>query len=109
MSKFILLYNGPATPMEEMTPEQGESVMQKWQAWIETVGDDMLDIGAPIAKGTEIVDDGSSGTATQLNGYSILEAANMDAAKALVDGHPFLSDRSGAFAVEIQELLPVPM
>jgi hypothetical protein len=54
-------------------------------------------------------DDGSSGTATQLNGYSIVEAGDVNAVKALLDGHPFLSDRSGNFSVEIHELLPVPV
>ena len=109
MAKFILLYNGPATPMEQMTPEQGQAVMEKWQAWIGRVGGALIDVGAPMANGEAIVDDGSSGTATQLNGYTIVEAADTDAVKALLDDHPFLSDRSGKFSVEIHELLPVPV
>lgn len=109
MAKFILLYNGPATPMEEMTPEQGQAVMEKWQAWIGRVGAAMTDIGAPMANGEAVVDDGSPGTASLLNGYSIVEAADASAAKELVTDHPFLSDRSGKFSVEIHELLPVPV
>ena len=62
-----------------------------------------------MANGEAVVGDGSSDAATQLNGYSIVEADDMDAAKALVDGHPFLSDGGGAFSVEVHELLPVPM
>lgn len=109
MAKFILLYNGPATPMEQMTPEQGQAVMEKWQAWMGRVGDALIDVGAPMANGEAMVDDGSPGTATQLNGYSIVEASDTDAAKALLDDHPFLSDRTGEFSVEIHELLPVPV
>ena len=109
MAKFILLYNGPATPMEQMTPEQGQAVMGKWQAWMGKVGDALIDVGAPMANGEAIVDDGSSGTATQLNGYTIVEADDTDAVRVLLDGHPFLSDRSGKFSVEIHELLPVPV
>ena len=109
MARFILLYNGPATPMEEMTPEQGQAVMEKWQAWMGRVGDALIDIGAPMANGEAIVDDGSSGTATQLNGYTIVEADDTNAVKALLDDHPFLSDGSGKFSVEIHELLPVPV
>ena len=108
MPKFILLYNGPATPMEEMTPEQGQAVMAKWQEWIGRVGDSMTDIGSPMANGEAIVDDGSSGAVSPLNGYSIIEADDIAGAKALVDGHPFLSEGSGKFSVEIHELLPVP-
>jgi hypothetical protein len=33
----------------------------------------------------------------------------VNAVKALLDGDPFLSDRSGNFSVEIHELLPVPV
>ena len=44
----------------------------------------------------------------ELAGYSIIEAVDMSAAKALVDGHPFLSGSTGDFAVEIHELMPVP-
>lgn len=109
MAKFILLYNGPATPMEQMTPEQGQAVMEKWQAWMGGVGDALIDVGAPMANGEAMVDDGSPGTATQLNGYSIVEASDTDAAKALLDDHPFPSDRTGEFSVEIHELLPVPV
>lgn len=109
MAKFILLYNGPATPMEQMTQEQGQAVMEKWQAWMGRVGDALIDVGAPMANGEAIVDDGSSGTATQLNGYSIVEADDSKAVRDLLDGHPFLSDRSGKFSVEIHELLPVPV
>jgi hypothetical protein len=82
VARFILLYNGPATPMEEMAPEQGQAVMERWQAWIGRVGDAMIDVGAPMANGEVVVDDGSLGTAAQLNGYSILEAADAGAAKS---------------------------
>jgi hypothetical protein len=32
MSKFILLYRGPATPMDQITPEVSEQIGQAWQA-----------------------------------------------------------------------------
>lgn len=108
MSKFILLYNGPATPPEQMSKEQTEKVMGAWKTWMEKLGPAMLDMGQPMAKGKAVVDDGSEGAATDLNGYSIIEADNMDEAVKLVDGHPFLSDKTGEFSVEVFELLPVP-
>ena len=109
MARFMLLYNGPATDMSNMSEAQSKEVMAKWGAWMEKVGGSLVDVGAPMAIGTAVVDDGSERTATLLNGYSIVEAPDQAAAKALTDGHPFLSDRTGAFAVEIFELLPVPM
>lgn len=109
MPKFMLLYNGPATPMEDMTPEQGQEIMAKWGEWIGRVGDAMVDVGAPMANGEAVVDNGSSGAASLLAGYSIIEAADLAAAKLHVNGHPFLSDSTGKFSVEVHELLPVPM
>lgn len=108
MAKFILLYNGPATPPQDMTEEKRNEIMVKWGEWMGKVGDAMVDMGQPMAGGTAIIDDGSIGTATLLNGYSIIQAENLEGAKALVAGHPFLSDGTGKFSVEIHELLPAP-
>ena len=36
MSKFLFLYRGPATPMEDYTPEQSAEQMQAWGAWMES-------------------------------------------------------------------------
>ena len=108
MKKFMLLYNGPATSPEDMSPEQTKAEMAKWGAWMEKIGDAMVDFGQPMAHGVAVVDDGSDGKASLLSGYSIVQAEDMGAAKKLVDGHPFLSDKSGKFSVEIHELLPVP-
>ena len=109
MPKFILLYNGPATPPSEMEPDKVQEVMRAWQAWMENVGPALVDVGAPMDNGVSVVDDGSTRQAAELNGYSIVEADDRDAALALVVGHPFLSDKTGNFSVDVYELLPVPM
>ncbi len=109
MTKFIMIYKGEATDMSDMTEEQGKAVMAKWATWMEGVGSALTDIGAPMGPGTSVVDDGSSGTAVSLSGYSIVEAADMGAARKLTDGHPYLSEGKGNYSVEIYELLPVPM
>ncbi len=108
MSKFILLYNGPATPAEQMAPEQTQKIMGAWKTWMEKLGPAMLDMGQPMANGRSVVDDGSKGQALELTGYSIIEAANIDEATKLVEDHPFLSDKTGKFSVEVFELMPVP-
>jgi YCII-related domain len=109
MKKFILLYKGPAAPMGQMTPEQTEKQRNAWGAWMGKVGSALVDVGAPMADGHAVVDDGSSGTASDLNGYSIVQADDISSALALIDGHPFLSDKSGKFSVEVFELIPIEM
>ncbi|HSX41627.1 MAG TPA: YciI family protein [Candidatus Saccharimonadales bacterium] len=109
MKKFMLLYKGPATPPEQMSPDATQKVMENWKAWMEKVGAAIADMGQPMAPGGQsVVDDGSAGQADQLNGFSILQAEDMEAAVKLVDGHPFLSDKTGQFSVEVYELLPAP-
>lgn len=108
MPSFIMIYKGEATDMSEMTPEQGQEVMAKWGAWMEQVGSALSDVGSPFGPGTSVVDDGTSGSATSLTGYSIVEAVDIDAAKALTAGHPFLSEGKGDYAIDIFELMPVP-
>lgn len=109
MKKFILLYKGPATPMDQITPEKSSEIKAAWGTWMAKVGDALVDIGMPMFNGRSVLDDGSSGTALDLNGFSIIQAEDIEAAVALVDGHPFLSDKTGQFSVEVFELNPIEM
>ncbi len=107
MAKFIYLYRGPATPMSDFTPEQGAEQMAAWGAWMEKVGAALVDGGSPFGQSASVRDDGTESAAGDLNGYTIVEAEDLAAAKAFTDGHPFLSSSDGKFAVEIFELLPM--
>ena len=107
MSQFIYLYRGPATPMEDFTPEQGAEVMAAWNTWMEAAGSAIVAVGNPFGARTAIADDGKTRDAGDLNGYSIVEADNLDAAVALTEKHPFLTEGNGRFAVEVFELAPM--
>ena len=107
MAKFIYLYRGPATSMSDLTPEQGAERTAAFAAWMEKVGEALVDVGAPFGTSTSVRDDGTEGPAGDLIGYTIVEADNLVAAKALTDGLPFLSDTNGRCAVEIFELQPM--
>lgn len=109
MARYMMLYRGPATPMEEFTPEQAEESTRAWGAWMGKVGDVLVDVGAPFGGRAAVRADGGAGTSSELNGYTIVEATDLGAAKALCEGHPFLSDGRDLFSVEIFELVPVEM
>jgi Ser/Thr protein kinase RdoA (MazF antagonist) len=97
VSKFLFLYRGPAMPMEDFTPEQSAEQMQAWGAWMGKLGSALADPGAPFG----------ARAAVSENGYSIVEADSLEAARAFTDGHPFLSEGKGRFTVEIFELVPM--
>ena len=105
MAKFIYLYRAPATPMSDLTPEQGAERMAAFGAWTEKVGGALVDAGSPFGTSASVRDDGTEGTAGDLIGYSIVEADDQAAARAFTDGLPFLSNSDGKCAVEIFELL----
>ena len=107
MARFIYLYSGPATPMSDFTPEQGAERMAAFGAWMEKVGAALVDGGSPFGSSASVRDDGTEGTGGDLIGYTIVEADDLAAAKALTDGLPFLSNTDGKCAVEIFELLPM--
>jgi hypothetical protein len=109
MAKFILIYRGPATPVEDMTPEQGEEQMQAWGAWIGKVGSAMTELGAPFGGRAALAGDGTDAQPADLNGYTVVEVDDLNAAKALCDGHPFLSTGEAKYVVDIYELAPVEM
>jgi hypothetical protein len=109
MSKYLYLYRGPATPMEDFTPEQSAEQTKAWGDWMGRVGSALVDQGAPFAGRTGVADNGSTTTPSDQNGYTIVEADSLDAARSLLKGHPFLAEGKGRFSVEVFELAPMPM
>lgn len=107
MAKFIYLYRGPALPMSDFTPEQVAERTAAFHAWMEKVGTALVDAGSPFGTSASVRDDGTEGIASNLIGYTIVEADDLAVAKALTDGLPFLSNSDGKCTVEIFELLPM--
>jgi hypothetical protein len=107
MSKYLYLYRGPATPMEDFTPEQGEEQMKAWTEWMGSAGSEIVDQGSPLTARVSVRDDGTTTEPSDQNGYTIVEADDLDGARALLAGHPFLTEGKGRFAVEIFEIQPM--
>ena len=107
MAKFIYLYRGPDPALAILTPEQGAGRMRAFAAWMEKVAPALVDAGSPFGASVSVRDDGSEGTPGDLIGYTIVEAGDLAAARALTDGLPFLSGSDGTCAVEIFELRPM--
>ena len=108
MPKYMMVYKGEATDTSDMSEEQAAEVMMKWGVWMESVGSALVDVGNPFGPGKSIVDDGTTGDPAHLSGYSIVEAVDLGSAEQLANGHPYLSEGSGDFSIELFELMPVP-
>ena len=112
MKKFIVLYHAPAEAMAKMaeaTPEDMQKGMEPWMAWATKCGDHLVDLGTPLMGGQALNSDGSSvNSSREVTGYSILEAEDMEGAKALLQGHPHLGWTDGC-QIEVHESMPLLM
>jgi len=98
MAKFVLAYRGGA--MAETEAEQ-EAAMQAWGGWFGSLGEAVVDGGNPFGASTSV---GGGEAASGLTGYSIIEAASLDAATDLAGGCPVL--QSGG-SVDVYEAIPM--
>ena len=101
MPKFLVTYHGAGAP----TPEQAQEAMAAFMTWASSTGDALVDPGAPLGPAKTVtaasVSDGPA--AGPANGYSIVQAPDLDSAVNLVKGHPFVS-RGGALQVSTAAL-----
>jgi hypothetical protein len=111
MKKFVVIYHAPTEAVEALagsTPEQMEEGMKPWMAWVEKIGDGLVDLGTPLAGGQKLSTSGSSPSDKSVTGYSILPAEDMEGAKAMLSGHPHLQWAAGC-EIEVHETMPLPM
>lgn len=99
MKKFLYLYFGGNPPASE---DAGKAVMAAWMAYFGKMGDRIVDGGAPLGPHRAV-----GGTAqSHASGYSIVNAASLDEAVALTEGHPHLQVGG---SIEVCETQPITM
>lgn len=111
MKKFIVIYYAPASAVEQMSkasPEDMKKGMEPWMAWAQKVGDKMVDLGTPLGNGQKVTKSGATASDSQVNGYSILQAEDMDGAVEMLKGHPHLDWAEGC-EIEVYESMPLPV
>jgi hypothetical protein len=97
MPNFLFSYRGPAGYIP--SPEAASA----WRAWFDSMGDQLVDLGKPVVTLDSVGN--CSSESTDLGGYSLIRAADIEAAKVIAKGCPQL-DREGG--VEIGQLGEVP-
>jgi hypothetical protein len=103
MAKYVLVYKGGG--MGE-TPEEQQKLMEAWMNWFGTLGDSVVDAGAPFGPSSSVASDGSTtdGAASQLTGYSIISADTLNEAAGKAKGCPVLMTGG---SIEVHETLPM--
>jgi hypothetical protein len=112
MKKYLILYKAPLDAMAQTanaTPEQQAKGMEAWMLWAKKCGDKLIDMGSPLTNAQQVSPgDKVTTSKTQIVGYSILNAENMDSALLLMKGHPHISGWSADAVIEIHESMPLP-
>lgn len=102
MPNFVFVYHGGGRPD---TPEEGAKVMAAWQAWMGGMGDALVEGGNPVGMSKTVSASGvaDDGGANPVSGYSIVSAADIDAAVEMAKGCPIIDTDGGS--VEVAEAI----
>jgi hypothetical protein len=98
MPTYAFIYRAPAN----YRPGSA-ATMNVWNDWYEALGAHVIDVGNPILRRSTL---GDCATATELGGYSLIRAANLDEAIGLAQGCPFLRVHGGVEVGELTRLNP---
>jgi hypothetical protein len=101
MAEFIFVYHGGAKPSDDADVA---AIMGQWEAWMGGAGDAFVNMGAPVGmsktvSSAGVADDGGS---NPTSGFSIVQAADINAACELAKGCPI--HESGG-SVEVAEMM----
>ncbi|HTZ85889.1 MAG TPA: hypothetical protein VMB05_04400 [Solirubrobacteraceae bacterium] len=103
MGKYVFAYRGG---MMADTEEQRQAAMQAWGAWFGKLGPAIVDPGNPFAGSTSVNGNGGGAAASELTGYTVINADSLDAASALAEGCPVLD---GGGSVDVYETIEVSL
>jgi hypothetical protein len=102
MTTFLLSYYNA----NSYAPDEPEGIAA-WQAFLNGLGDSLVDIGNPIFARTTLGD--CDADTTVLGGYSFISADDLDAAIRLAKACPALANGGGVEVGEITPLSPERM
>ena len=88
-----------------VSPEEMKKGMEPWLAWFKKGGKAFVDTGTPLANGIHFTKTKSSKGTTEVTGYSIMQAENIDAVKAILANSPHFMILKAS--IEVFEMMPM--
>lgn len=103
MAEYMFAFHGGAMPD---TPEEGAKVMAAWGAWMEGLGENMVNPGAPVGmsktvSASGVADDGGS---NPLSGFTIVKADSVEDACKMAAGCPICDSGGSVEVAPIMEM-----
>lgn len=98
MARFLVTYHADDMPHD---PESMATARQAFMTWATKTGSALVEPGAPIRSTSTVAASGwdrQGHTDSPFNGWSVIEAADADAAAQLLSDHPFIA-RGGTLQI----------
>lgn len=101
MSEFLYVYHGGKHPE---TPEEGEQMMAKWQAWMDKHESQFTNPGNPVGMSKTVSAGGvaDNGGSNPTSGFTIVSAKSIEEACEIAKGCP-INDEGGS--IEVAEII----
>lgn len=87
MTQYVLAYIGGNHPSD---PEEGAKHRADWMAWVQGLGEAVVNPGTPLSGTKSVTSSGVSDSSSTMSGFSIVEADSMEAAIEMAKSCPFL-------------------
>ena len=103
MPHFMIAYHGGNQPS---TKEEGMAQMEKWKAWIQGLGESIINPGTPlpvskIVTSQGIIDDQDPNS---MKGFAVVKADSMEAALVIAQTDPFLENGGSIRVFQMMEM-----
>ncbi len=110
MTRYILLYTNTGESMGQ-TPEAAKQIIDAWIAWFTSIGQSLVDPGAPVmphVTAKKVMKDGvvTDGTDTKVTGYSIIQSDDKNMVLEWAKTCPNITTGG---TVEVHELMKMDM
>ena len=104
MPQYVIVYLGGNPPS---SPEEAKQQFASYMEWLASLGDAAISPANPLKNTSTLSSDGavSTGSSIGMSGYTIIEAASMEAALAIAKACPFLEIGG---SLEVSELAEMP-
>ena len=104
MTNFMIAYHGGNQPSSK---EEGMAQMNKWKAWVDGLGDAIVNPGTPlpvskIVTSTRVEEDTDPNS---MKGFAVVKAKSMEDAIAIAQSDPFL-DNGGT--IRVSQMMEMP-
>ncbi len=104
MPNFMIAYYGGNKPSSK---EEGMAQMERWKAWIEGLGETVINPGTPLP-GSKIITSSSvqdDNDPNSMKGFAVVKAESIEAAVEIAKSDPFLENGG---TIRVSQMIEMP-